>query len=287
MNNVKIAVVTPVYNGENTIVNSINSLIHQNFKEWISIIVNDGSTDKTIEVLNKYSNDDRFIIINLEKNVGRGEARKIALKKVKDINAKYMCMLDADDLFYEDKLEWQFNYMEKNLNIALMSCSIGYIDNNNKLLGVLETFEEEKILSFNNFMDYVPVPHACSIIRTSEIGNITFDENLTLGQDQDFMIRMLINKKYSFIPRIGYLYNRTDSFSFKKYKKSILLSYYAKKKLALPKTYLLKLKISNYIKIIIVWVLTLIGKEDIYLDKIGRKPFDDEKDNHLSLIYEK
>ncbi|WP_048510255.1 glycosyltransferase family 2 protein [Chryseobacterium sp. FH2] len=280
MKNDRIAVVTPVYNGAHTIERSIRSLLNQTFSSWVSVIVNDGSTDETAKILEKYQDDERFYIINLASNVGRGAARKIALEKVKEINAKYICMLDADDLYYPDKLKWQYDYMELHQDIALLSCSIGYIDDKNNLLGVLETFDKEHILTFDHYTDYKAVPHACSIIRLSEIGNITFDEKLLLGQDQDFMIRMLKKKKYAFIPKIGYLYNRTDSFSFKKYKKSLELAFYAKKKLGLGMLDLLRIYIINQVKVMYVGILCLVGKEKIYLDKIGRPPHQNELQEH-------
>lgn len=284
MENDRIAIVTPVYNGGQTIEKSIKSLLAQTFSGWVSVIVNDGSTDETQKILEKYQNDERFYIINLKTNVGRGAARKIALEKVKEMNVRYVCMLDADDLYYSDKLKWQYDYMELHKDIALLSCSIGYIDDESKLLGVLETFDKEHILTFDRYTDYKAVPHACSIIRVSEIGNITFDEKLLLGQDQDFMIRMLMKKKYAFIPKIGYLYNRADSFSFKKYRKSLHLAFYAKKKLGFSTLDLLKIYAIHRIKIAYVGILCLFGKEKIYLNKIGRPPFQNELEEHESKL---
>lgn len=280
MKNVKIAIVTPVYNGAHTVEKSIRSLLDQTFKDWINIIINDGSTDETKEILKKHQNDERFYIINLEKNLGRGAVRKMALEKVKETNAKYMCMLDADDLYYPDKLQWQYEYMEKHSDITLLSCSIGYIDDKNNLTGVLETLTEEQLLKFNHYRNYKPVPHACSIIRISQIGDVTFDDKLLLGEDQDFMVRMLIHKKYAFVPKIGYLYNREGSFSFKKYKKSLSIDLYAKKKLHLNRFDMLKIYFINKFKLIYVGIICLLGKENVYFNKIGRQPYHEELDEH-------
>src|SRR5699024_9540643 len=117
-------------------------------------------------------------------NKGRGMARKLGLEKVREINAKYMCMLDVGDYYYTNKLEWQFDYMENNRYVSLTSCNMGYIDNNLNLLGVQETVPKQQFFSFDNYSQYTPVPHASSIIRVSDIGDITFDEDLKLGQDQ-------------------------------------------------------------------------------------------------------
>lgn len=280
-----IAVVTPVYNGENTIEKSIQSLLKQTFVQWINIIVNDGSIDGTREVLDRYAADTRFIIINLEKNVGRGVARQIALDKTIELDAKYMCMLDADDMYYPDKLEWQFKYMELHPEITLMSCSIGLINNTGELKEVMEKFESETVLDFFDYRRYISVPHACSIIRTSDIGNVMFDSKMLLGEDQDFMIRLLKDKKYSYVPKIGYLYNREDSFSYEKYRKSLKLGLYSKRKLGLSKGDLIKISLSNRLKLIIVKILCLI-RADIYFGGTNRKPIEMELENHTKLFIE-
>jgi glycosyltransferase involved in cell wall biosynthesis len=278
--NPKIAVVTPVYNGEKIIEQSIKSLLAQTFTDWVSVIVNDGSTDNTAKILEKYRYDDRFIVIDLEKNYGRPFARNLALEKVKEINAKYMCMLDADDLYYTDKLEWQFDHMEINSELSFMSCSLGYIDSDINLVGVLECYEEDTHFHFVDYKYYNSLPHACSIIRVNDIGDVTFDPKMSYAQDQDFMIRLLKNKKYSYVPRIAYLYNRTDSFSFKKYKKTKLLEIYSKGKLGYSTFDLFKYKLYEYFKLGIVFILSFFNLEKLYLKKIGRTPTKEELIQH-------
>ncbi|MDK2773210.1 MAG: glycosyltransferase family 2 protein, partial [Flavobacterium sp.] len=122
-----IAVVIPVFNGELSLLNSIKSLENQTFKEWIAIIVNDGSTDNSKDIIDGLD-DEKFIKIHLENNAGRGFARQQALEKIRALEIKYMCMLDADDWYYYDKLEIQFNFMEKNPDVTLMATSMAVIN---------------------------------------------------------------------------------------------------------------------------------------------------------------
>lgn len=275
-----IAVVTPVYNGEAIILKTINSLIYQSFNNWISIIVDDGSTDSTSILLEKYNEDKRFVIISLPENKGRGYARKIALEKVIEVGAKYMCMLDADDLYYPNKLQLQFEYMESHENIVLASFSMALVDNKYDIVSVLASFSTEKVLKFKKYDDYIGVPHACSIIRVSEIGNETFDDTFRFSEDQDFMIRFLINKEYAFVPIISYLYSRDYSFSFSKYKRS--LDYIEKTYSKLPITSRNRLKkhLINKVKILYVVTLKSIGLINLYIGKLGRKPTVNEINFH-------
>lgn len=268
----KIAVVTPVYNGEKLIQNAINSLLKQTFKNWISIIVNDGSTDQTETILKKYNKDPRFVIIEFKKNKGRPYARQAALEKVKELGVEYMAMLDADDWYYPDKLEFQYNFMQKHNNISLLSISLGLANKKNELFGISEPYNKNTSLYFSKLDDYVTVPHASSIIRVSDLEGVSYDMSMVYGQDQDFLRRFLLNKKYMFIPEIKYIYTREQSFSYSKYsntKRLFLKSYY-------------KLPISNYskfkayflenFKCIVVLFIFKLRLNELYFKQISRKP---------------
>lgn len=281
-----IAVIIPVYNGEKTIDKSITSLINQTISNWFCIIVDDGSTDDTSIILEKYKKDERFVIISLPQNKGRGYARKIGLEKTKELGAEYMCMLDADDFYYPNKLQMQFDYMECHKNIALASYSIALIDNNFDIVSVLESFPIEKMLKFEIYKNCIEVPHASSIIRVSEIKNETFDESYRFSEDLDFMIRFLINKEYVFVPIICYLYSRECSFSLSKYKKSLDYKEKTYSKLSITRKEIFKLQLVNKLKFFYIVLLKLTGLIDLYIGRIGRKPYENEINNHYLWLTE-
>jgi len=264
----KITVVTPVFNGEHTILKSIQSLQNQTFKDWCCIIVNDGSTDKTKIILDTL-NDERFHIVHFKENKGRPVARQAALELVK---TKYMCMLDADDWYYPDKLEMQYKFMESNPTITLMSTAIGVVNKKGHLYNVLAPFNKIKHLSFNKYLDYKMVPHASSIIRVLDIGKVAFNLKLKLGEDQDFMRKLLIGKKYAFVNKITYIYHRDESSSFNKYKNS--MNFAIESTNSLPISTFLKAKqfIKFKSKMLIVQFLYLFGFQNWYLNRVGRKP---------------
>ena len=76
-----VSVVMPVFNGSSTIRLALSSLVYQEYKNWECIIVNDGSTDDTINIIESFG-DPRIKLTNLDKNRGRGFARDIAIKKM-------------------------------------------------------------------------------------------------------------------------------------------------------------------------------------------------------------
>lgn len=268
-----IAVVIPVFNGEATLLKSIQSLENQIFKDWLAIIVNDGSTDRTKEILDSLSKD-KYVIIHLDSNQGRGNARQIALDKIKKLEIPYMCMLDADDWYFNDKLEYQFSFMESNKNVTLMSNSILVEDI--KRTSLIKPFNKNQYFLYRNYNDFIQLPHASSIIRINDIKGINYDKELRYSEDKDFLRRILFSKTYYFDTKITYCYNKEYSFSFVKYKKSLLCDNKSFAKLPIGLVSKIKFSCKNYFKIAIVKVLILLGKVDFYFSKINNEISRDE-----------
>jgi glycosyltransferase involved in cell wall biosynthesis len=107
----KVSVILPVYNVENYLEDCLDTIINQTLKDIEIICVNDGSTDKSSDILKKFAaKDDRITIINQE-NQGAGVARNKGLRIAK---GEYLSFLDADDFFELDMLEKAYNYSLKN-----------------------------------------------------------------------------------------------------------------------------------------------------------------------------
>ena len=107
----KISVVIPCYNSEKYIEETIDSVLNQSFKDFELIIVNDGSTDSTSEILKRYTkNSNKISIINIENS---GE--QIAFSHgILSSSANLIARIDSDDLMLKNRLEVQFNYLLQN-----------------------------------------------------------------------------------------------------------------------------------------------------------------------------
>ena len=105
MDNIKVSVILPVYNGEKYIKKCMESLIGQTLKEIEIICVDDGSVDGTLEALKEYENLDNVTVITQE-NAGAGAARNKGMSYAK---GEYLSFLDADDIFEKDMLEVAYN----------------------------------------------------------------------------------------------------------------------------------------------------------------------------------
>ena len=102
----------PNYNCEKFIPETIESVLAQTYSNWELIIVDDCSTDNSINVINSYAqNDNRIKLIVNEKNSGAAHSRNVALREAK---GKWIAFLDSDDLWLPEKLEKQIRFMVDN-----------------------------------------------------------------------------------------------------------------------------------------------------------------------------
>lgn len=138
-----VSIITPAYNSEKFISETIQSVINQTYQYWELIIVDDYSSDETCKIVNEYNKkDSRIKLYKLQENSGAAVARNFALSKTK---GRYIAYLDADDLWYDEKLEKQIKFMEEKA--CGFSCvSYEVIDNEGNL--------KNKLIYMKNKLDY-------------------------------------------------------------------------------------------------------------------------------------
>lgn len=275
----KVAIVIPVYNSFESLKEAIKTLYNQTFLDWIAIVVNDGSTDLMPEFLSKLDTE-KFIVIHLHENKGRGFARQTALTKVRELQIPYMCMLDSDDFYFSNKLEFQHNFMEQNKEITLLSSGMALSDKKNNLYSVIRPFEKETTFYFDSFVNFVQLPHASSIIRIKDIEGFNYNTSYRYSEDLDFLRRILFKKKFAFTPEIQYCYKRDNSFSFNKYFRSNIVNIKSFNNLDINLFQKVKYIITSFVKIGVVFILSIFGLQKYYLSKIGKIPTSIEYDRY-------
>lgn len=118
----KISILMSVYNGEAYIADAIESVLNQSFEDFEFIIINDGSTDDTLSIINSYD-DTRIRLFNRENNYIQSLNWGLSIA-----NGKYIARMDADDVMVIDRLKIQYNIMEKNSDIVICASSVQLID---------------------------------------------------------------------------------------------------------------------------------------------------------------
>ena len=157
MSSALVTIVTPIYNSINYIEESIQSVVNQTYENWEMILVDDCSSDGSLELINKIAKTEkRLKIIQNGENQGSGISRNKAIKLAK---GKYIAFLDSDDLWHKDKLKIQIDLMEKN-NWSFSHTSYGYISE-----------EGKKIKSTFHVSDY-PVKYS-NLLKRTEISCLT------------------------------------------------------------------------------------------------------------------
>lgn len=184
MTNPKISVIMSVYNGEKYLREAIESILNQTFTDFEFIIVNDGSTDGSLEIIQSYD-DKRIKIINNEKNIGLTKSLNKALKVAR---GEYIARQDADDVSLPNRFEKQIKYLEKHPEVALLGTSVYLIDEKGKIIGkrmalAKPTFKE---LCKGNRFSHGSVMFEKAVI--TELGG--YNELLRYVQDYELWLRI-------------------------------------------------------------------------------------------------
>ena len=129
---IRVSVITPSYNSEKYIADTIRSVQRQTFKNWEMIVVDDCSTDSTCDIVKGFaSNDPRIKLLRQDKNAGAGAART---KSMRNSKGRFIAYLDADDLWKPEKLEKQIQFMvDENCGFSCTSYEV--IDDEGNRLG--------------------------------------------------------------------------------------------------------------------------------------------------------
>ena len=177
-----ISVILPVYNSESYIKEAVESILKQTFEDFEFIIMDDGSTDTTCSYL-KTIRDSRVTCIYNTKNSGNYKCRNIGLSQAK---GKYICVMDADDIAFPDRLEKQYYFMENNPEYAAAGSDIiCFSESNQKELIRLKNKDEIKVFLLNDNA----CTHPSMIIRKAILDkyNIRYNENFLYASDYNLM----------------------------------------------------------------------------------------------------
>lgn len=183
-----VSIITPTYNCGKFINETIKSVLNQTYKNWEMIIVDDCSTDDTEKVVLKFD-DERVKYHKLKINSGAAVARTTAMQLAK---GSYMAFLDSDDIWTEDKLEKQLNFMKKN-NYVFTCTSYEQIDENGNSLSKI--INPVKKCSYNRLLLDCPVGNSTVMYDVKKMGKFEVP-NIRKRNDDALWLQMLKKEKY-------------------------------------------------------------------------------------------
>ncbi len=200
-----VSVLIPTYNADAHVARAIESILGQTFTDYELLICDNASTDKTVKVIASFS-DPRIRLIKNQGNQGLAYSRN---RLVAEAKGKYLAWLDADDISYENRLEEQVDFLEKQPEIYVLGTYIHFCDHDGKFLytyspPVSSPAEVHVHLFFRNC-----ISNASVMMRNIKIYN--YQEKFT--PVEDYQLWSTITKKYkaAILPRyhMAYCINET------------------------------------------------------------------------------
>jgi glycosyltransferase involved in cell wall biosynthesis len=197
---IMVSVLMPVYNAEKYLAEAIESILKQTYNKFEFIIINDGSTDSSEEIIKSYS-DSRIRYIKNEKNV-----RLVATlnKGIDLIRTRYLVRMDADDLSLPGRIEELVNYMENNPGVGVCGSSMEVFGDENGVQNFPETDEEIKVTMLFESC----IPHPAAIIRMSVLNEnqTRYDERFIHMEDYYLWHRLRNSTQFHNLKKVLYKY---------------------------------------------------------------------------------
>ena len=184
--NPKVTVLMSVYNGERYLNQAVDSILKQTFNDFEFLIINDGSSDSTAEIL-KGHNDPRMQIINNEKNIGLSKSLNKGLAMSK---GNYIARMDADDISLPERLANQVDFLETHTDVDVLGSAVQIIGDDGKSSFVCQFPTEHGLIKWCLYF-YNPIPHPTVMMRRQvlEISG-GYSSNMIYAQDYDLWGRL-------------------------------------------------------------------------------------------------
>ncbi|MGE6487391.1 glycosyltransferase family 2 protein [Paenisporosarcina sp. NPDC076898] len=201
----------PFYNSEKTLLNSIRSVFAQTYKEWELILIDDGSSDSSLEIA-KSIKDKRIKVISDGLNRGLpyrlNEITKIA-------KGSYIARMDADDLMHPDRIMKQINYLKRNKEIDLVGTSTYIINEKSEVTGKRATSELD--LKPKSILEKGLYIHPTVLGKASWFIKNSYSEDYPRAEDHEIWIRTLNKSTFSKLNEPLFFYRENNKININNY----------------------------------------------------------------------
>jgi glycosyltransferase involved in cell wall biosynthesis len=201
-----VSVIMPVYNAQKHLVEAVNSILNQSYSNLELIIINDGSTDKSEEILLTLTNT-RIRYVKNKKNLGVSKTLNIGLQLAR---GKYVARMDADDLSMPKRIEKQVKFLEKNKDHGMIGTQYINMDKHRTLYEIGAQIQKHSeivyaIQSMNVFC------HGSVMFRNSFIKKEKIRYRTIKFEDYELWTRIVKKTKTANIPEVLYVYMNNPS----------------------------------------------------------------------------
>lgn len=196
----RVSVIMPAYNGERFIGEAVKSILAQSLTDLELIVVDDGSTDRTREIVRAF-NDPRIRVVSLPENCGSDFA---ANRAIAESRGEYVARMDQDDLSHPARLQRQVDFMDRNPKVVLVGASAEYIDDFGGVLGVQRVRTDPDEVG-NRLLFGTQFIHSSILARRGalvEVKGYTADERVKGARDYDLFLRLSEVGKVANLPDV-------------------------------------------------------------------------------------
>ncbi|QCG92982.1 glycosyltransferase family 2 protein (plasmid) [Azospirillum sp. TSA2s] len=194
---VAVSVIIPCYNREQFIGDAIKSVLSQSFSDFEIIVVDDGSTDRSVDVVRSFESD-KVTLIEFSNNMGISAARNAGLR---ESQSDFAAFLDSDDIMHPRRLEMQVQCLGYDRNSVICGSYLRRIDEQGNFLGNVDQFsDDDKRIKFNSLL-VCPFHFTTIMVRKlSSHGTMDmFDESLEVGEDYDYMRKKVMSGRANLV----------------------------------------------------------------------------------------
>ncbi len=204
---IKISVVTSAYNNEDRIQTSVDSILNQSFRELELIIVNDGSTDRTGSILDHIAARDNRVRVIHQQNQGLTRA---LIRGCKGAVGEVIARQDADDWSHPDRLTEQWELLQSDPFIGMVSCHVEYVGPQEEHLSYIERPADAEQATFGLIhQEQGPPAHGSLMFRRSLYESVGgYRTEFHFAQDADLWLRMAAYMRISYVQRHLYIHHR-------------------------------------------------------------------------------
>jgi glycosyltransferase involved in cell wall biosynthesis len=210
-----ISVIMPVYNAERYLTEALDSILAQTFGDFELILIDDGSTDGSAEILNQYATVQDRIRLFRRPNTGLTKALNECLRLAR---GEFVARMDSDDICTPDRFEKQVTYMRAHPDVVLLGGAYDLVDGGGRFLRRVTQPQDDAALQQSCLDGRTPICHPLALMRREAVLKVGgYDESFLVAQDLDLWLRLGEVGKLANLPDVLLQYRQhEDSISERK-----------------------------------------------------------------------
>ena len=204
-----VSVIVPSYNRVKYIEQAVDSAFSQSYSSIEIIIVDDGSTDGSFELLRRLEDSGRIKLLTHPSHENKGQSKSINLGLLHS-SGEYISILDSDDFFAPHKIEQQVAFLEQSPDVGMVYGQGHAVDADGRFLFKVPDDNHAETSDPNILLldCYMALPGG-SLIRRSVFEKVgMFEESFRAGQDHDMALRIMEEFKVAFLPEVAFFYRK-------------------------------------------------------------------------------